>query len=513
MADPQRLQSVGMVPILPRAHHRVFQDVARRVRQRALDEHGELAPPVFRFKRFHQPAYPHAQSGHAEELLAAGRADRRGNGDVPDAHRFAAVCRRERRSLQVHALGRFLARLEVDRPAVEVRPPGVPPPHRGGLRLLRHARDLQAPGIVEKPTVDVPAGDHLGGDRGFQGGLQGPPHRMRAEALAQGFELLLRRIGVAQLLRKLNELRILRRLEKRADQLVGLDQLLDRAATPVDVGGNRLGRGARGELVRFQCPVDQFPPRPLDCGVEPAPNEERNDQEHQRRAKRAQDHRGPAGPAGLSGVERVKHRLHVRVALLRVRRQAPLDDLRQGAIHPANLPMLARRSPPADQGPVLGKPFPEIIDPVEPPHGRFVAVRRTTGQHRVEKGSEGIDVPASVGHGLEIGLFRRHVKERAQGRRLLAEQPRLAEIRQPRLLVLVEQDVARLQVAVEHALAVGVYQADRHVADDRHGFGAGERPRLEPIGQRAVLHVLHHVVRRLRVPADPDQLDNVAVGE
>ena len=97
--------------------------------------------------------------------------------------------------------------------------------------------------------------------------------------------------------------------------------------------------------------------------------------------------------------------------------------------------------------------------------------------------------------------------------RLLVREPRLTEIGQPRLVVLVEQHVGRLQVAVQHALAVRVHQPDGHLAEQLDGLGRRQRPVLaQQVFERAVLDVLHHVVRRVGVPADVEQLHHVAVG-
>ncbi len=79
--------------------------------------------------------------------------------------------------------------------------------------------------------------------------------------------------------------------------------------------------------------------------------------------------------------------------------------------------------------------------------------------------------------------------------------------------VLIQQHVGRLEIAVQHALAVGVQQADGHVAKQAHGFARRQLLfAAEQVLQRALLDVLHHVVRRLGIPADFEQLHHVAVG-
>ena len=166
-----------------------------------------------------------------------------------------------------------------------------------------------------------------------------------------------------------------------------------------------------------------------------------------------------------------------------------------------------------DRLPVVRQPLVQVGRPLELVHRLARAVRRAARQHAVQQRPQGVDVPAGVGHGVQIGLLGRHVEHRPQRRRLLGREPRLTEIGQPRLAVLVQEDVGRLQVAVQHALAVGVDQARGHVAEQRHRLVDRHRARRDPIGQRALFQVLHDVVRRVGVPTDAQELHHVAVGE
>ena len=81
------------------------------------------------------------------------------------------------------------------------------------------------------------------------------------------------------------------------------------------------------------------------------------------------------------------------------------------------------------------------------------------------------------------------------------------------MAILIQQHVRRLQIAVQNALVVRVNQALRHVAEEHHGVVNRERSTAELILERTVLHVLHHVVRRLGFPTDLQQLHHVAVVE
>ncbi len=132
----------------------------------------------------------------------------------------------------------------------------------------------------------------------------------------------------------------------------------------------------------------------------------------------------------------------------------------------------------ADHPPVDRQPLVQVRRPLQPIDLPGRAVRRAAGQHRVEQGPQGVDVPPGVGDRLRIALLGGHVEERAERRRLLVREPRLPEIGQPRLAVLVQQDVGRLEVAVQHPFAVGVEQPDRHVVEQRHRLGDRYLPLL-----------------------------------
>ena len=140
-------------------------------------------------------------------------------------------------------------------------------------------------------------------------------------------------------------------------------------------------------------------------------------------------------------------------------------------------------------------------------------MRWTASQHAIEQRPQGINVPSCIGNRLEVGLLRGHIEERPQRGNLLVRETRLAEIRQPRSPVLIQQHVGRLHIAMQYSLAVSVDQAHRHVVEQRDGLGHRNRPLLETLGQGPPFEVLHDVIRRIGVPADPEQLDDVPIGE
>ena len=140
-------------------------------------------------------------------------------------------------------------------------------------------------------------------------------------------------------------------------------------------------------------------------------------------------------------------------------------------------------------------------------------IRRLPGEHAVHHRAEGVNVPPGVRRGREVRLLRSHVEERAKGRRHLVGEPRLPEVRQPRAAVVVEQDVRGLQIAVQDSLVVRVDQGNGDLAEVRRGVVTAQRSVAEKVFERAVLHVLHHVVRRIGFPADLEELHDVAIGE
>src|SRR5207247_4134606 len=120
-------------------------------------------------------------------------------------------------------------------------------------------------------------------------------------------------------------------------------------------------------------------------------------------------------------------------------------------------------------------------------------VRRLAGEHLIQDRGEGVDVAARVDEAVPGRLFRAHVLRRAEGQARFRE-PRAsgggegerdAEVRHYGLAVL-EQDVLRLDVAVDHAVAMRVIE--------RTGDATGQS---EPFLARQVLLSLQAVPRRI----------------
>ena len=77
-----------------------------------------------------------------------------------------------------------------------------------------------------------------------------------------------------------------------------------------------------------------------------------------------------------------------------------------------------------------------------------------------------------------------------------------------------EQDVLRLDVAVHHLVPVGVVQRGRDLAGDGQGVRQRQLPLpLEPLPERAALHVGHDVEEQLAGLAGVVDRKDVRVGE
>ena len=331
--------------------------------------------------------------------------------------------------------------------------------------------------------------------------------------MAQLLQFRLLQVRIAQLREQLAQFGVVQRRAEHLPKSIGRGHLLDGL-----VAALQLVRSGPGDIpsrypVVFQYAFGQRCIRLLDRRVEPPPREPRNDQYQERRPDRPQDHHRPPCAALGPILERIEHGLDVGKTLFRVRGQAAIDDLRQRAVHAAQAPMGRRRWRPLDQATVSGQPADQMGGLLKLLYRLPGPVRRCPGKHAVQQSPQGINVPSGVGGRLQVGLFRGHVEQGSQGRDLLVGEPRLAKVGQPGLVVLVQQHVGRLQIAVQHPFAMGMDQPGGHVAKHLHRLVHRQRSVLQAFGQGAPVQVLHNVVGRLGIPAHPEQLDDVSVGE
>jgi hypothetical protein len=124
---------------------------------------------------------------------------------------------------------------------------------------------------------------------------------------------------------------------------------------------------------------------------------------------------------------------------------------------------------------------------------------RLTHQHRVEQHAEREDVGAAIEAVLLLAqALGREVRGCAQDL-ALARERRLAclgdpEVEQHRPLIAADEDVRRLDVAVDDAACVSDAQGLGHVEADLHGVEIDQLLLLaQDLGERAALQVLHHV--------------------
>src|SRR5947209_19198913 len=89
----------------------------------------------------------------------------------------------------------------------------------------------------------------------------------------------------------------------------------------------------------------------------------------------------------------------------------------------------------------------------------------------------------------------------------------LAKIGEPRHAVLIDENIRRLQVAMDDAFAVSVGQTDGDLLEQLNSVVRRERSNSpESVVERALLDEFHHVVGRLRLPTDVEKLNDIAIG-
>ena len=144
------------------------------------------------------------------------------------------------------------------------------------------------------------------------------------------------------------------------------------------------------------------------------------------------------------------------------------------------------------------------------PLERLAADRRRSGQQLVEDHPQGVDVGPGVHvQGVEAGLLRRHVQRRARhagegGVQALVGQLQAAgglgqaEVDHPGhgpAVVGLDQDVGRLQVAVDDPLLVGVLHRRADQAEQGQPLGHGQAVLVAILGDRHPLDQVHHEER------------------
>ena len=108
---------------------------------------------------------------------------------------------------------------------------------------------------------------------------------------------------------------------------------------------------------------------------------------------------------------------------------------------------------------------------------RFLCpVRGISGHHAIHDCAGGVHIPAGTGTAAHTGLFGRHIKQRPQGGRLIIRHSALTEVSQTRLMVLAQQDVRRLQIAVQNAFTVAMIKPHTNFPEQHDGLVRCQRP-------------------------------------
>ena len=145
--------------------------------------------------------------------------------------------------------------------------------------------------------------------------------------------------------------------------------------------------------------------------------------------------------------------------------------------------------------------------------------RRLAGQHLVQHRGQRVDVAPGVELPVARGLLRAHVLRRAQrepglGQAVaarLAHRQRDAEVGQHRL-ALEQQDVLRLDVAVDHAVAVGVVQRAGDLAGDGERLVQAELVlAVELVPERLAPDQGQHIIEEAALGPRVDQRQDVRV--
>ena len=133
--------------------------------------------------------------------------------------------------------------------------------------------------------------------------------------------------------------------------------------------------------------------------------------------------------------------------------------------------------------------------------GRNQAARVHAGEQLVENDAEREDVGRHAEHaGVELlgrGVLRRQRRRaflREPGAGIVADQARDAEVEQLHPARVVDQDVRRFQVAVDHQLRVRRGHCVEHLREQRHTRAHPQGPRRAPAVDALAAHQLEHQV-------------------
>ncbi len=138
-------------------------------------------------------------------------------------------------------------------------------------------------------------------------------------------------------------------------------------------------------------------------------------------------------------------------------------------------------------------------------HHRVGRVRCFAGQQKIQRAAQAVDVGSMVGRAGVHGLLRSHVVHRAHhaarvGQSLIVvpgrrTHPRETHVEDPHDSLLIQQQVARLDVPMHDPLLVGASQSAGRLADDIDRIRNRQRSLLpDARGKVFAVHVPHHQI-------------------
>ena len=146
---------------------------------------------------------------------------------------------------------------------------------------------------------------------------------------------------------------------------------------------------------------------------------------------------------------------------------------------------------------------------------------RFAREHLVADATERVDVGTRIDDGAAAGLLRAHVRRCPQREADLGDRGPVGTTRRPRDPEVsdhrppaAQQDVLRLDVAVDHARLMRVRECRGHVAHDRQRVGKRQlHLALEPVPQRLARHERHDEVEQVAAAARVEEWNDVRVLE
>ncbi len=149
------------------------------------------------------------------------------------------------------------------------------------------------------------------------------------------------------------------------------------------------------------------------------------------------------------------------------------------------------------------------------PGGVRLVVGGTLSEQFVQRQAKGKEIATGVGsarESLRSGVTQRASHLAGTGEILLFEDLGQAEIGDPQCTLMIEQQVGRLDIAMQDALSVRIGQRlGRLHAEPGDEARQGDNERGDPFGQRLALDELHHVIMLPLVLADAENRDDVGM--